>query len=814
MALPRDVRHGIRVLWNNPGFAAIAILSIAIGVGANAAMFALADGLILRPHGIDRAGEVLSVVGASRDAGFRPSPLSYLDFADLRDRSRTFVRLVAYNDILATFDARPDQPAMRTMGTAVSGDLFDAMSLRPALGRFFRPDEDRVAGRDALVVLDHRTWTERFNADPAVLGRRVRVTDIEFTVVGVTPPAFRGLSSDIWPAFYVPLAMVDRLQPGTHQLTQRDARSVEVKGFLAEGATLAQARAEIASLGAALASEHPESNRAQRLEVRTELERRAGGQDVALIVMLVTLAVIVLLVACANVGGLLTSRAPLRAREVAVRLAIGGRPAQVMRQLIVESLLIAAGGAATGLLIAYGGVVLFRRIEFPTEVPLKLYFELDQRVVLVGLVVAAVSALVASLLPAWRASRTDLVAVIKGSAATAGARQWGRHTLVVVQVALAVVLVTAAAGLHTGFRDTILRGPGYRTDHLLLMRFDERLAQVDSARAEQFYRQVKERARKLPGVTSVALTTAVPMKIDTSEAMRVIPEGVRLPDDAADVRVRSSRVDGGYFRTMAIPILAGRAIADTDTAAAPPVVVVNERFAERFWPGGRAVGQRVRLSRDNRLVAHEIVGVSRNAATDWLGEEPAAFIYVPREQSPAPESTLVVLAANPEAIAAPMLDIVREIDAAMPVFSVRTMESLYQARGLEIPSVLTRIVAGMGAMGVGLALVGLYGLMTYAVNRRTKEIGIRMAVGAAPGAVLGMVLRRALLLTVIGLGLGTAGAAAAARGLQAAIPQIGSFNPVLFVMVATALLGVSMFAAYAPARRAARVDALRALRAE
>ena len=265
---------------------------------------------------------------------------------------------------------------------------------------------------------------------------------------------------------------------------------------------------------------------------------------------------------------------------------------------------------------------------------------------------------------------------------------------------------------------------------------------------------------------------------------------------------------------MAIPILDGRAIADTDTAAAPPVVVVNERFAERYWPGGRAVGQRVRLSRDNRLVVHEIVGVARDAATDWLGEARVSFLYVPREQSPAPESTLLVLAANPEAIAGQLRDIVRQIDASMPVFSVRTMESLYQARGLEIPNVLTGTVAGMGAMGVGLALVGLYGLMTYAVNRRTKEIGIRIAVGAAPGAVLWMVLRRALLLTMIGLGLGTAGAAAAARGLQVAVPQVGAFNPLLFVSVVAALLGVSMLAAYAPARRAARVDPLRALRTE
>ena len=613
-----DVRHGCRILLKNPGFALIAIASIAIGVGANAAIFSLADGLLLRPLGVPQPRQVLSIVGTTRETGFQPPGLSYPDYVDLRGRTRTFEDLVAYRDVLAAFDARPDQPALRTLGAAVSGNLFTAMRIRPAHGRFFTGDEDRVPGRDAVVVLDHRAWTERFGADPSVIGRRVRISDVEFTVIGVTPPSFRGLALDVWPTFYVPMAMVDRVQrPSSSELTRRDLRALDVKGRLRDGATLAQAREEIARLGADLAAAHPEINRARGLAVRTELELRASGPDAMLLTMLMVLAAAVLVVACANLAGLLTSRAPVRAREIALRLAIGAGRLRLVRQLIVESLVIAVGGAAAGLVIAYGGILLFRRIELPTEVPLKLYFDLDQRVVVLGMVVAAASAVAASLIPAWQATRTDLVSTIKWLPSPAGrSRQWGRQSLVCLQVALSLILVTVAAALQSGFEARVLQGPGFRTERLLMMRFDERLAQYDSARSRQFYRQLKERAGAIAGVESVALTSSVPLKVDTAEAVRMLPEGVRLPDDASDTRVRSSRVDEQFFDTIGIPILQGRAFATTDSEDGPPVAVVNQALAARYWPGQQVIGRRLRIktfddSGEGRW--HEIVGVAADA---------------------------------------------------------------------------------------------------------------------------------------------------------------------------------------------------------
>ena len=818
-SLWHDLRHGGRMLLKNPGFALVAILSIGVGVGANAAMFSLADGLLLRPLGVPRPGGVMSVVATSPERGILPPGLSYPDYVDIRDRARTFESLVAYRNVLTGFDARPDQPALRTIGNAVSGNLFDAMGIQPALGRFFRADEDAVPGRNPVVVLDHRTWRDRFGADPAIVGRTIRITDTDFTVVGVAPASFKGLELDVWPAFYVPLAMLREAQnPPSQELTRRDIRALDVKGRLGSGVTLAQARQDVAQVGAALASEHPETNRRQGLTVRTELELRMAGTDAMLVVLLMTLAAAVLLVACANVAGLLTSRAPARAREVALRLALGARRLRLVRQLVTESLLVAAGGAVVGLAIAYGGILLFRGIEFPTEVPLKLSFELDRRVLTIGLIVAAASALISSLVPAWQATRTDLVTTIKGAAnGSVRTRQWGRQSLVCLQVALSLIMLTVTAALYAGFSERIVEGPGYRTDRLLLMRFDERLAGYEAARARQFYSLLKERTRALPGVTSVALTSMVPMKTDTLEVRRVAPEGIRLPDEAPDVQVMASRVDEGFFSTLGIPIVAGRPFSAADRDDSPNVAVVNRTFAEHYWPGESAIGKRVRIRPFDRRGDgwFEVVGVAATSKLAWLGETPQDLIYVPHAQSAALGLTLIVATTgNPEHIVSPLQDAVRTIDPQMPYFGVRTMSDLYESRGVTVPRILIGTVSAMGGMGLLLALVGLYGLVAYAASRRTREIGIRMAVGARPSSVVALVLRRGVVLTLVGMVLGAIGSVAAGRALQAAVPGVGNFGIGTYVSVVPVLLAITLLAAYIPARRAARVDPLLALRTE
>jgi predicted permease len=814
----QDLRHGVRMLVKNPGFALIAILSIAIGVGANAAMFSLADGLILRPLQVPRAGDIVSVVGSVTEAGqFAAPPLSYPDYLDVRDRTRSFSGLAAFRQVVTAFDARPDQPALRTIGDAVNSGYFDAMEIRPALGRFFRADEDQVPGHDAVVVLDHRAWTDRFGGDPDILGRRVRIANTDFTVIGVTPAAFKGIANDVWTTFYVPLAMLAQAQnPEPEDLTRRDLRAIRVKGRLKPDVTLAQARQEIAAIAADLERAYPATNRGRGLAVRTEFQLRMTGPDAGIMTMLLVLAVTVLLVACANVAGLLTSRAPVRAREIALRLAIGAGQPRLIRQLVTESLLIAAAGGALGLLVAYGGILMFRQIEFPTEIPLKLTFELDRRVLIVGLAVATLSALLSSLIPAWQTTRADVVSTIKNvNAVPRRSRQWGRHALVCAQVALSLVLLTVATTVARDFNRWVDEGPGYRTDGIFMLRFDQRLTQYDAGRARGFYRLLKERAAAVPGVTSVALTSFVPMKVDTSEGFRIAPEGVALPNQAADVGVSSSRIDEDFFVTMNIPIVAGRAFTTADDDGAPPVAIVNETLAGRYWPGASPVGKRVGLTEDNGSRTWlEIVGVVRTTKRDWLGETPQPFMYLPRLQSPPLQNTLLVATDGDAAmLGKPLLDVVRSIDPNMPVFSVRTMASLYQARGVQILDLIARIVGSMGSMGLLLALVGLYGLVAYAVSRRTREIGIRMAVGAAPRTVLVMVLRRGFILTVAGLALGTVASVATGRLLQGVFPGDG-IQFATYLRVVPALFAVTLLAAYIPARRAARVDPLLALRME
>jgi macrolide transport system ATP-binding/permease protein len=822
----QDLRHGARMLVSNPAFALIAILSIGLGVGATAAMFSLADGLVLRPLGVPRPGEVLSIVGTSRERGLLPPGMSYPDYVDLRERARTFESLIAFQNVLAAFDGRPDQPALRTFGTAVSAVALEAMRIRPAIGRFFRAEEDQVPGRDPVLVLDHRTWRERFASDPGIVGRPVRIASTDFTVIGVAPESFKGIEFDLWPAFYVPLAMLREAQgqrpidgPAAQAdpLTRRDVRGLDVKGRLTQDATLEQARQEISRIGGDLAREYPDANRNRGLTVRTELEIRMAQPDAMIVVMLLVLAAAVLLVACANVAGLLTSRAPARAREVALRMAIGAGRVRLLRQLVVESLLIAGGGAIVGLAIAEGATRLFSQIEFPAEVPLKLFFVVDQRVLAVGLIVATASAVLSSLLPAWHATRTDLVTVIKGAPAAGRARQWGRQSLVCLQVAVALVLVTVTAALYAGIESRLLKGPGYRTDGLALMRFDDRLAGYDRDRSRQFYDQLKERVRAMPGVTSVALSTMVPLKTDTMEFQRLSPEGVRLPDEAADVRVLSSRVDEGFFSTLAIPIVTGRAFTAGDREDTRRVAIVNQNFASRYWPKQDAVGKRVRVQPftgpgDGWF---EIVGVAANSAYTWIAEDPQEFIYLPRTQSPTLETSLVVATSgNAVEIIPPLREVVQSLAPDMPVFGVRTMSDLYQSRGIRVPRLIIGVVGAMGLTGVLLALVGLYGLVAYAVSRRTREIGIRMAVGAVPRAVLSTVMHRGVLLTCAGLALGTLGSIGAGRALAAVVPGFERLGPGQSTILILAMFVVTLLAAYIPARRATRIDPLRALRIE
>jgi predicted permease len=818
-----DVRYGLRLLAASPVFTTIAVLSLAIGIGANCAIFSFADALLLRPLPVARPGEVFTVGSSSSVEAFGINTLvsSYPDYLDIRDRGMSFDGLVAFRYVTAGVAPDPNAAPRLRMGMLASSNLFAVMGVEPPIGRVFRPEEDQVPGRDAVVVLGRTIWEQEFGSDQGVLGRSVRVNGQPFTVIGVAPPGFTGLNQFVRADFFVPMMMSPHLisDPRDASLEARGARNLTLKGRLKAGVSQAGAQNELTAIAADLERAYPDTNRNRRFMIRTELQSRIAQDppDAMLTAMLSTLALAVLLVACANVAGLLTSRAPARARELALRLAIGAGRGRLVRQLVTESLLIALAGGVLGLAVGYAGMTLFRQIEIPTDLPIALEFQLDRRALVFSLIVAMGSAVLFGLVPAIQATRTDLTAVMKAadSVAPGRRRRWGRSVLVAAQVAISVVLLAVAMFMYRGFGQQLASGPGYRTDHLLMMRFDTTLVRYTEGQSQQFFEQVAERARAVPGVKSVTLATSVPMLTDSNEAATVVPEGFQFPPGQDSATVMASSIDEHYFDTMALTILEGRNFRIEDSAGAPRVAIVNQQFARHYWPNQDPIGKRFRLAgADNVWV--EVVGLAKTSKYIFIAEPPTEFVYLPyRQQQPQRMMMLAQSAGDPSTLAGPLREVVRGLDGNLPISAVRTMEALYEMRAVRIFRVLIAVIGGMGLMGLGLAIVGLYGLVAYAVGRRTREIGIRMAVGADRAAVLRMVLRQGLALALVGLAVGVVASVGAGELLRAAFPSGEDLGDIVaLVLVVPIVLAVTFLAAYVPARQASQVDPILALRHE
>ena len=818
----QDVRYGCRMLARAPGFTAITVLSLGIGIGANCAIFSFADALLLRPLPVSRPGEVLTVGLTMAIEALGASGLAslYRDYVDIRDRSRSFDGLAAYSYVTAGFAARPGAVPVLKLGMLASGNAFRAMRVQPVLGRAFLPEEDRVPGRDAVVVLGHALWEQQFASDPSVVGRRVDLNGLPFTVIGVAPAEFTGLDQYVRADFYVPVMMaaVFFTDPKAASLEARDTRSFTLKGRLAPGVSQAAAQAELTTIGADLARAHPDTNKNRRWAVRTELQARVAQSppDAMLVAMLATLAIAVLLVACANVAGLLTSRAPARAREMAMRLAIGAGRRRLVRQLVTESVLTALAGGVVGLGVGYAGMTLFRQVELPTDLPVLLAFKMDHRALMFSLAASVVSALLSGLLPAIQATRSDLTAVMKAGDAVAPGRRrrWGRMLLVGGQVAVSVVLLAVALFMYRGFRSQLAAGPGYRTDHLLMMTFDTSLVRYTEAQSAQFFKNVADRARELPGVVRVAMATSVPMANDGIGVEPLVPEGFQFPAGKENAAVLAARVDEHYLDVMGLTLLRGRRFGVEDSADSPKVAIVNEQFAHHYWPNEDPIGKRFRLVRDGAWV--QIVGLAKTSKYLFIAEPPTEFVYLPYRQRRVDTMVMVVQSAgDPASLAGPLREMVHRLDPVLPIYNVRTMEEFYRMRATTIFNVIIATVAGMGLMGLGLAIVGLYGLVAYAASRRTREIGIRMAIGADQGAVLRMVLRQGLMLAVVGLAVGLAASVGAGRLLMAAFPTGDDRQDLgALLIVIPIVLAVTFLAAYVPARRAARTSPMLALRQE
>ncbi len=832
----RDLVYGARAFAKNPGFTAVAILSLGIGVGANYMMFTVVDMSALRPPKIPRPNEVVGVIATAKDANSQT--ISYPDFAALRDRSQSFEDVAAFTAVSTGIAARAGAQPRVEDGKLVTGDFFDVIGIKPAMGRTFLPEEE-TPGKDSVVVLSHQCWQDHFGLDPAILGKPARIDGMDFTVIGVMPPQFSDLDNsltDDYTCFFVPMGAARRLGAAPDLLENRGVRSLTVFGRLKPGVPLTRARAEAATIAGTLAKEYPATNRDRSMTVRTAFEVRTAGGGVPVSAVAMGLSGLVLLIACANVAGLLTSRGPARAQEIAMRLAIGaGRP-RLIRQLLTESLLLGAGGGLAGLAIGYIPISLAKQValQFDPRVAVELPSALDLRLLGFGITVAMLSVILFGLMPAFQTTRADLVTVIKGSAPKRRGRFGrlfrGRSLLVAGQVAISLLLLTITSVLYAGAYKGIvssLRNPGFQVDHLLAIDFDPATVHYKDARAQQFFKDLVGRLRGVKDVRSAALMY--------QDVAVIRPESPAAHDD---VRVSGVWADEGFFETLGIPLLQGRTFQSADIAAKPSVAIVNEVLAKRYWPGQNAVGKRIRLSTGQWV---DVIGLAKIERFMAAGTPPLDTIFLPFGATKDRDVRLAVRSTgDPQAPAEPIRRIIHDLDPdqAMPdAHAVQPFIALVlRAAWLGLDT-----FGALGVLGLLLALIGLYGLIAYEVNSRTREIGIRMALGARAGAVVRMVLRQGIVLAVVGLGLGMTlnyglmevmqaflGAGGAGGGdakppepnggnqisLSAGYGPDSTFNGHALAILVIAVFVVTMIAAWLPARRAARVDPNVALRAE
>jgi len=813
----KDLVFAVRLLAKSPGFVVVAVCSLAIGIGANSAIYSLANVVLLRPLPVLDRDRVVDVHAIRSGPFGGNTALSYPDYADLRDRNRTFDGLVATSYTHLGF--QPDRNAQSRMKWSmfVTGNFFDVMGIKPALGRGFRRDEDLVRGRDNVVVISHDLWKGEFRGRPSIVDQKIWLNGIQFTVIGVAPETFHGFDG-LKPAMFVPLVTVENLwNPSPY--TKRDNAWLGVRGRLKPRVSVPQATADLTAIAAALRKMYPKTDENLKLKAITEFQSRVEQDppDTALVIMLALLALCVLLVACANVAGLLLSRASMRVREMAVKLAVGAGRWTLIRQLLVENLVLSLLGAAAGLAVAWGSNAFLNTIPMPTDAPIDLNFRLNGNALLFTFFVGIASTFIFGLAPALKTTRLDLITALKEKEGTASKRSklWGRNVIVGAQVALSVLLLVVSGILFEGFKSEIEKGPGFRTNSLQLMSFDPGLIRYDESQRKVFYKQLLENTRHSPGIISAALAQCVPMGMDGQDAIAALPDGRQLQRGQTAPKILDDVVTPDYFVTMGIPIARGRSFSDADTADSPPVAVVNEEFARHYWPNENPIGKRLRIGDAPEHVT-EVIGVAKLSKYFWIGENATDYIYLPLSQNTQPNLFLIAQSKASDAITiVPVLRrVIQNLNKDMPVFDVRTMADLYHSRAIATPNIITQLVAGMGAMGLILAVIGLYGVVSYSVTRRFREFGIRLAVGADRRNVVSMVLRQGAVIGVAGITVGLIAGVFASIAIKSMVlfSFASGFKP--FFVVALLLLCATLLGAYVPARRASHIDPMLALREE
>jgi predicted permease len=818
-ALWQDVRFGARTLRKNPAFTAAAALSLALGIGVNTTIFTLVNAVFLNPLPVERASELVGVFTVDeRNPGALTNLLqtSRLNYLDYRDKTQAFSALTAYLPGLAvslSLGAEPEQ----AQAELVTGNYFDTLGVKPAIGRTFRADEDLTPGASPVAVLSHGLWQRKFGGSPDVLGRSLNVNGVPFTVVGVTPEGFKGVNALVGPDLWVPSMMYRTVLPAQFLQWFEDRRALlfSIAGRLKPGATIASAEAECKALAKALEQEYPQPNQGRSITLRpiTEISIFPGLRDALVLGSIVLMAVVglVLLIACSNVANLLLARASARRQEIAVRLAIGASRWRLVRQLLTESVLLGLAGGVLGFIFAgwaRDGIWAAR----PAVVPQNFVaISLDGRVMLFTLGVSLVTALVFGLVPALQSSRPGVIEAIKEESRSAG-RSRHRVTLgnglVVFQVALSLVALIAAGLFLRSIQRAYAIDPGFATKDVAVLLVGPGQQGYDQPRSERFYRDVKERLQGVAGVRSVAWAGNAPL---FGGFMRsVFIEGREEDKERSGILTLTNTVDPGYFATTDTALLRGRDFSDQDRPGSVPVVIVNEAFAKKFYPNEEALGRRFRFYGDTAY--HEIVGVVETVKYNTVGEPPTPCVFVPLAQNYADAMVLYVRSAGE---IGPILGAarteIRALDSQVPIILAFTVGEVID-QSLWAPKFAASLLGIFGLLALALASVGLYGVLAYAVTQRRREIGVRMALGAEQTRVLHLVLRDGLTLVGLGVALGLAVALGLSGTVVSLLYGVGAVDPASFLGAAAVLVAVAAVASYLPARRASRIDPIVALR--
>ena len=822
LTLLQDLKYGLRMLAKNPGFTAVAVLTLALGIGPNMAIFRIVDHLLLQPLPVPNPEQIMFLAPTRKGATLQIYRLSYPDLVDYRKQSGTFSDLFGYSVNLAALSA--EDRADQILTSYVTGNYFSGLGLLPAAGRFFLPGEGEKKGEAPELVLGYSYWQKRFGGNPGVVGKRVLVDGRPATVVGVAPRGFGGAFWAVEMDAYLPMTGFLGFDQGADGLAaNRSARVLDVLGRLRPGVSLAQAQSSISVVAARLAAQYPDSDR--DITVRVMPERRARPDPiVADIVPLMAsaflaLATLILLLACMNVANVLLARATVRQREMGIRAALGAGRGHLILLILTESILLALlGGTAGVILEQWANSALVSAIRSISPIPLRIDTSTDWRVFSYLVAVALFTGIAVGVWPALRASRADVNTVLRegGRSDSAGASHHRvRNALVVAQLAGSLVLLIVA-GLFVRSLVRLERiDLGFDPHGVLNVTVDPHGIGYDESRTKGFYRELEVRARSLPGVQSVALASSVPMGYFT-DARSVYVEGRPLAPGEQPPLVFFNRVDPSYFGTMRVPLLRGRAFAESDGEKAPLVAVVNQTMASRFWPNQDPIGKRFSVAGGNGPFV-DVVGVVQDGKYSVLFlAEPTPYFYFPLSQNFTSMCTLQIRSSlPPESLIAPVRQEIRSLAPDLPIIDVRTMkESLGGTNGFFVFRMGASMAGVMGLLGLVLAVVGVYGVVSYTAAQRTREIGIRVALGAERRDILRLILRQGMALVLAGAFFGLVASLALTRTVTRLFVGVSATDPLTFAGVTILLAGVALWACYVPARRAMRVDPMVALRHE